>query len=96
MCLAWVFFRADSFHLAFEVLGRLFHPGLSGAFNPMLVLVIAGSIASQYVPANVTGGLQAMFSRMKVWQQSFALSGWLLLTNVLGPVGIAPFIYFQF
>ena len=96
VCLAWVFFRADSFHLAFEVLGRLFHPGLAGAFNPMLVLVIAGSIASQYVPANVTGGLQAMFSRMKVWQQSFALSGWLLLTNVLGPVGIAPFIYFQF
>jgi D-alanyl-lipoteichoic acid acyltransferase DltB (MBOAT superfamily) len=96
VCLAWVFFRADSFHLAFEVLGRLFHPGLAGAFNPMLVLVIAGSIASQYVPANVTGSLQAMFSRMRVWQQSFALSGWLLLTNVLGPVGIAPFIYFQF
>ena len=53
-------------------------------------------LVALFVLCGVTGSLQAMFSRMRVWQQSFALSGWLLLTNVLGPVGIAPFIYFQF
>ena len=97
VCLAWVFFRADSFHLRVRGARPPLPPGLAGAVQPdararhrgVDRLAVRARQRHRVAPGDV-------LAHAPVWQQSFALSGWLLLTNVLGPVGIAPFIYFQF
>jgi D-alanyl-lipoteichoic acid acyltransferase DltB (MBOAT superfamily) len=96
VCLCWVFFRATSFSNAFDVLGRLFHFGGNEPFNVVLVGVIAGAIAVQYVPRDLSGRLRAVFSFAPWWTQVALLSGTMMVTNALGPTGVAPFIYFQF
>jgi D-alanyl-lipoteichoic acid acyltransferase DltB (MBOAT superfamily) len=96
VCLGWVFFRAQTFTNAFQVLGRLFHFGMGTPFNPVLVGVIVGSIAVQYLPRDLSGKLRAAFSRSSWWAQTVLLSGFMVVTNALGPIGVAPFIYFKF
>ncbi len=96
VCLGWVFFRAPTFTGAFDVLGRLAHVGTTSAFNPVLVLVIVGSIAVQFIPQEPFGAVQAWFSRQAWWAQSLLLSSWIVMCTVFGPIGVAPFIYFQF
>ncbi len=96
VCLAWVFFRARSFTNAFEVLRRLFHFGSAIPFNPVLIGVIVGMLALQYVPERLSGQLRSAFSRLPWWAQSVSLTLWIVLANALGPIGVAPFIYFRF
>ncbi len=96
VCLGWVFFRADSFSTAWTVLGRLLHPGLGTAFNPVLVAVIIGCLALQFVPDDWSSRLRAVFSRLHPALQGVGLSLFVVCTNALGPIGVAPFIYFQF
>ncbi|HEY4378256.1 MAG TPA: MBOAT family protein [Acidimicrobiales bacterium] len=95
VCLGWVFFRATSINNAFQVLGRLFHGG-GAAIDLMVPVAIVAFIATQYVPPKVVGHWQALFSRLEAWQQAVMLATWLVISNVLGPQGVAPFIYFQF
>lgn len=96
VCLCWVFFRATSFTNAFDVLGRLFHFGGNEPFNIVLVGVIFGAIAVQYLPRDLSGKLRTAFSFAPWWTQVALLSGTMVVTNALGPTGVAPFIYFQF
>jgi D-alanyl-lipoteichoic acid acyltransferase DltB (MBOAT superfamily) len=98
VCLAWVFFRATSFDNAFEVLGRLFgHWGEpSPAVTLSLLFVVAIGIGGQYIPKPAMGRAMAWFSRLSPVAQGAALGLVLLVTNTLGPRGVAPFIYFQF
>ncbi|HEX4821430.1 MAG TPA: MBOAT family O-acyltransferase [Acidimicrobiales bacterium] len=95
VCLGWVFFRAPTIHDAFVVLGRLlFHRG--GNVDLGVVLVIVLMLASQFVPRDVVGRMQVAFTRWGLGMQIGTLALVLLLIDVLGPTGIAPFIYFQF
>lgn len=96
VCLGWVFFRAESFTDAGKVLGRLLHPGIGTPFNPVLVGVIAGCLALQFMPHGWTAQLRSLFSRLNPVVQAVGLSLFLVATNALGPIGVAPFIYFQF
>ena len=96
VCLGWVFFRAQTFSNAFDVLGRLFHFGSSTPFNPVLIGVIVGCIAVQYLPRHLSGRLRAAFSRWPWWAQTAMLSAFMVVTNALGPIGVSPFIYFKF
>jgi alginate O-acetyltransferase complex protein AlgI len=95
VCLGWVFFRAPTIHDAFVVLGRLvFHSG--GGVDLGVVAVIALMLASQFVPRDVVARMQVAFTRWGLGVQVGALTFVLLLIDVLGPTGIAPFIYFRF
>ena len=98
VCFAWVFFRAESFDNAMDVLGRLlWHWGDPSPLVKMSVLAaIALGIGSQYVPKHVMGRAMASFSHISPVWQGVALGFALLVTNTLGPRGVAPFIYFQF
>ena len=96
VCLGWVFFRAESFSGAWHVLTRLLHPGIGTPFNPVLVAVIAGCLALQFVPADWSSRLRSIFSRLHPAAQALGLSLFVVATNALGPIGVAPFIYFQF
>jgi hypothetical protein len=95
VCLGWVFFRATSFGNATEVLSRLFASGTT-ALDPVVVLVVVAALATQFIPRRWTDAAMANFSRWSILAQAFALGGVLIVIDVWGPVGVAPFIYFRF
>jgi D-alanyl-lipoteichoic acid acyltransferase DltB (MBOAT superfamily) len=96
VCLAWVFFRADGFGSAMEILGRLtaFAAGPAVALN--VLLLIAVGIAIQYLPKDATGRLQHAFSRLSLGAQGALLAASLVAVSTFGNQGVAAFIYFQF
>lgn len=96
VCLGWVFFRAPTFSSAFDVLARLTHVGTFQAFNPVLVAVIAGALAAQVLPLEKLTSPYVWFSKQHWGVQSLVLSSWMVVCTVFGPIGVAPFIYFQF
>ena len=97
VCLAWVFFRAESFAKAGEMLWRLGTAWGAGTLvRPMLVFVIVAMVAAQFVPSGLVERGQVVFSRAAPVAQGVALALGLLVIDALGPTGVAPFIYFQF
>ncbi len=97
VCLGWVFFRADSVGTAFDVLrGIATGSGPAPLVTTMVVVVIALALASQFVPPTAVEGAQARFTRLGPGLQVLALAASLTVIDVLGPDGVAPFIYFQF
>jgi hypothetical protein len=98
VCFAWIFFRADSFADAWDVIVRLFTAW--GEPSPLVtggvLAAIAVGIGSQYLPRRLPLALMARFSRLPVPAQAVVLSLALLVTHAMGPEGVAPFIYFQF
>jgi len=98
VCLAWVFFRADSFATAWDILGGLFTGW--GEASPLVtggvLLAIAVGIGSQYLPARFPYWVMDRFGRLPVVGQAAVLAVALMLTNTMGPEGVAPFIYFRF
>ena len=98
VCLAWVFFRSDSFSTAWEILTRLVTAWSfdNSAIKLSMLLAIAVGIGTQYIPGNAYGRVMAYFSRLTPVMQGLALGFALLFLDVLGPQGVAPFIYFQF
>ena len=98
VCLAWIFFRADSFGSAWDILTGLFTRWGEGAplVTSGVLLAIAVGIGSQYLPARVPRLVMARFSRLPLAGQAVVLALALMLTSTMGPEGVAPFIYFQF
>jgi alginate O-acetyltransferase complex protein AlgI len=97
VCLAWVFFRAESLSAAITLLGRLLTAwGPAPAVTPQVLAVVALALAAQYVPRGVGLRLEAAFSRLRPVPMGLALAAALLVIDSLGPEGVAPFIYFQF
>jgi alginate O-acetyltransferase complex protein AlgI len=93
---AWVLFGAGSLEQAGAILGRLAVWGPATAVTPLLVLVIAAVLAVQYLPRDLGVRLEGAFARTAPALQAAALGAVLLVTDVLGPEGVAPFIYFRF
>ncbi|MGH3665427.1 MAG: MBOAT family O-acyltransferase [Egibacteraceae bacterium] len=97
VCLAWVFFRADSLAAAGTLLWRLVTAwGPAPLVTPTILIVILLALAAQYIPRDAGARLQVVFSRVGPVMQGAAMGGALLVIDALGPVGVAPFIYFQF
>lgn len=98
VCLAWVFFRAESFGAAGDVLLRLFtgwgQP--SPLVTPVLVLLIAAAVAIQFSPPRLATRLVDGFAHLRPALQGVTLAAALVLIDAFGPEGVAPFIYFQF
>ena len=98
VCFAWIFFRADSFADAWDVIVRLFTAW--GEPSPLVtggvLAAIAVGIGSQYLPSRFPLAIMARFSRLPIPAQAAVLSLALLVTHAMGPEGVAPFIYFQF
>jgi alginate O-acetyltransferase complex protein AlgI len=98
VCFAWIFFRADSFADARDMIVRLFTDWGSGA--PLVtfpvLLAIAAGIGSQYLPARVPKLIMARLAALSPVPQAAVLAAALRVTNAMGPQGVAPFIYFRF
>ena len=98
VCFAWIFFRADSFGTAKDVLVGLVSRW--GDPAPLvtwtIVVAIVVGIASQYLPARAPRQVMDTFARLPVVAQASVLALGLMITSVMGPEGVAPFIYFRF
>ena len=98
VCFAWIFFRADSFARAGQMLERLFTAW--GRPSPLVttsvVLAIVVGIAGQYIRPSAFGALLRGFQRLPVLAQAATVAVVLMVVNTLGPEGVAPFIYFRF
>jgi alginate O-acetyltransferase complex protein AlgI len=97
VCLGWVFFRADSFGTAAQLLWRMVTAfGSAPAVHLLVVAAIALGIYVQYVPRNVFDRVGVSLSRLGPIALGASLAGGLFLITTLGPQGVAPFIYYRF
>ena len=62
----------------------------------LLLATIALMLASQFVPPRAVERAQVRFTALGPGLQVACLAGALTVIDVLGPDGVAPFIYFRF
>ena len=97
VCIAWVFFRAETFGGAMEMLGRIAFAGGTGPLVTWLVAAtVAASLAVQFLPRSLslTGERVMVATPLVVYAAGMGVA--FILIDGLGPEGVAPFIYFQF
>jgi D-alanyl-lipoteichoic acid acyltransferase DltB (MBOAT superfamily) len=97
ICLGWVFFRAPSIGRAGDVLARLVIGwGRPSTVSLVLVLTIAAALAVQYVPKELPARAVTLASNLPIGLLAVGFGLLLLVVDLLGPDGVAPFIYFRF
>ncbi len=97
ICLGWVFFRSDSLSEALHMLWRMvFAWGSAPLVTPLVLAVIGICLAVQLIPRTLTRNVLADLSRLPVLVQAAGFGAFLVLIDLLGPTGVAPFIYFRF
>jgi alginate O-acetyltransferase complex protein AlgI len=64
--------------------------------TPLLLTVIVLMLAAQWVPQPAVDEATRRFSYLPLLAQAAALAVGFFLLDVLGPQGVAEFIYFQF
>ena len=97
VCLGWVFFRASSFDAGLELLCALARPWTLGPWlSVALVAALGAGLFGQAVPMAVWERARTRFSALPLSAQGVAFAAAVLVIEVLGPSGVAPFIYFQF
>jgi hypothetical protein len=97
VCLAWVFFRADSFDTVMVYLGTAARlgPGVVQA-SPFTVGLILLGMGMQFVPAGAGQAVAARLVGWPVWALALVAGVAVVAVDAMGPDGVAPFIYFQF
>ncbi|MGA2673517.1 MAG: MBOAT family protein [Terracidiphilus sp.] len=96
VCVGWVFFRASSFEIAFAVFGRLAVPGAATLATVPVLLVLFLGLAGQWMPPRWRNGFEVELARWPALARGAALAAAIATIEILGPSGVAPFIYFQF
>ena len=97
VCLSWVFFRAESFGNAGDVLAQLFTGG-SGLRELTWVFPFTalGMLATHFISQKFADRAVSAVSQLPGVLIGAGMALWLMLIEEFGPEGIAPFIYFQF
>ena len=97
VCLAWVFFRSESLSASFEMLGAIANfDNYAGTATPLVIAVTFGALAFQFMPEGWTAQIRDGFADLSWLAQGAVVGLGLVAIDVLGPSGVAPFIYFQF
>lgn len=96
VCLGWVFFRAPSFAIAFTVLHRLAVPGAATLMSAPVILALLLGLAGQYQPLRWRKVLEHELGCWPAMARGAAFAGAVFVIELLGPSGVAPFIYFRF
>jgi hypothetical protein len=91
-----VFFRAPSFAIAFALLHRLTIPGaITLASVPVMLALLLG-LAGQYQPLRWRKALECEVGCWPALARGAAFAVAIFAIELLGPSGVAPFIYFRF
>lgn len=96
VCLGWVFFRAPSFAVAFALLHRLTIPGAITLATVPVMLALTIGLAGQYQPLRWRKMLEREFGCWPALARGAAFAVAVFVVELLGPSGVAPFIYFRF
>lgn len=102
VCFCWIFFRAESFALALEVIGQIsgsFHISLIRdvflGYKEVFYLMLLGYLL-HFVPDRVDQRLETAFIRSPMVVQSLTLACVIWLILQAQTADVQPFIYFQF
>ncbi len=95
--LAWVFFRSETFTLAWAMLSRLasfttYHPNLHG----WVVVALATGLLAHYTPTKLYDSLRTGYANLPFWAQGVALFAAATLLREAATAAVVPFVYFQF
>jgi len=97
VCLAWIFFRADSMGNAGAVLGQLFSGSGATTVTSGVLLAIVVGIAIQFVPAEPGLLLRRLYREIGPVGQGLAFAVVVLVCGAfITGQGVAPFIYYRF
>ena len=96
VCFGWVFFRSATFGMAGEVLHQLGSSGVTTLATWPVLLTLALGLGGQYAPRLWRRDVEARMARLPAYANGAVLAAGVLLIEILGPTGVAPFIYFQF
>ncbi|ODA67483.1 Peptidoglycan O-acetyltransferase [Methyloligella halotolerans] len=97
VCLAWIFFRAESLDYALLYLqGLVDWSGPVEMATPFLVALVAVSLAAHFLPEDLLPGAIAWLEDRSALTLGAVLGFGILLIWAIAPEGVAPFIYFQF
>lgn len=96
VCAGWVFFRAPSFGIAFDVLRRLGAGGTATLATVPVCMVLLLGLGGQFTPPRWRNALEVQLGRWPALARGGALAAAVAVIEILGPTGVAPFIYFQF
>ncbi len=102
VCLAWVFFRADTPGRALAVLGRIFGRFKAGllpqllAGYPVVMALIGLGFLLHLLPEKAKDGAKSLAARLPWPVQSLALAAAIWLVFQFRTAAIQPFIYFRF
>ena len=97
VCLAWIFFRADSFQTALTFLagfGRW--DGSELAFTPMAFAIIVFGLALHASPPRLIEAVAFRAARLPALAFGLGAGALILFIDALRPEGVAAFIYYQF
>lgn len=97
VCLAWIFFRAESLEFAIDYLVGLFNWSEPAQFTrPFLVLMVGLSLAAHFLPGDLVVRMARRLEPFGPVALGIVLGFGILLIESVAPEGVAPFIYFQF
>lgn len=96
VCIGWVFFRAPSFDIAFAMFGGLADFGVARLATVPVILMLLVGLFAQYRPQRWDRGLERELGQWSPVVKGFVLAVAIFAIELLGPSGVAPFIYFQF
>lgn len=97
VCLGWIFFRAENFGYAVDYLLSFANLEAPVMFlRPLILALLALGAIGQLLPPSLTPRAATAFARWPVLAQGVAVGGAIVAIDALGPIGVAPFIYFQF
>ena len=93
----WVFFRAVDLPSAITYLtGIVTRWGVGELVTPLVLVTIAAGMVGQFVPKQLGDALEYRASKLPPAVLGVGVGLFLVIVNLLGPVGVAPFIYFAF
>jgi alginate O-acetyltransferase complex protein AlgI len=96
VCFAWIFFRSESMGAVGGVLRGLTADWSSVTIGTPVLLTLLLGLGSQVFSERSVQRVQAVFARLHPTLQGAALALFLFTIDLLGPEGVAAFIYFQF
>jgi D-alanyl-lipoteichoic acid acyltransferase DltB (MBOAT superfamily) len=97
VCLAWIFFRADSFQTALTFisgLGRWDDSAL--AFTPMALALILFGLGLHFSPPRLIETVAFRAARLPAVVFGLGAGALILIIDAMRPEGVQAFIYFQF